>query len=784
MEPPTCVVDASTLVEHIQEIKRWTQQGRLCLVVPLSSKPIQSQTMFCFAKLTLAVDNVRKICDKEVKLREQQLYALQPQKSNGKPDRREQPLYDNNPRVTLEFLCRLRPENGDGLVFQRQGEEYSPWQRHQTPPPRQVQEERPATFAEAVRHKLNATNGTSGAPGATKGNNFPYRSMPQTYSSWLALGPAKAKLIARASATDTSPWKINKSAPRTSADLVPVALRPLLSYTLWRLYEERNTQGVGHPCMLLTNDVATYNVAQTLTICVGTISQIRQLIASQTKVEDLDSFGELEREFGRRGPFPKPDPNWRVLRAIAREAKAREAKAREAEALAAKALAANKDNVLDGSTGDPKDIADNQKGSAHEQNGDVDIPENQVVVHSINDGDVTIKDTESGLLEVERNLTNMEEPLIVSEDRKSFQEGLTKADSAVPLSKIVDTEKAGLNNIGHEKSADTLCFVEVSTTKIEKETTEKPANSSTPNFQPADRQSDEWQAKKEVIDTPIVASDLVTSEKPAPMTVINAVSRSTDDSPGSATPQQAETENQQCSSPSAASSGSILCSPRPSSETNSLSTTEGKEQEDSDEEVVVFNPRAKRWSSQSKSVKEIAQSKSPAQPSSSRTLAPGFESPPRERSSDRIPMTPSPSNHAQTSLLPPNLSPHNQKSGEQSPRGQVHHDQARSKQGPQRHSPRNMSPRNHSPRNQVQRKQGRPNQAPQNRAPPAIIDPDFFGRSPVVNLKPNGQNGQGRYSHHGGPRRGPRGQEEDVEYVLTSGATREATRGKGKLWVP
>jgi hypothetical protein len=53
-----------------------------------------------------------------------------------------------------------------------------------------------------------------------------------------------------------------------------------------------------------------------------------------------------------------------------------------------------------------------------------------------------------------------------------------------------------------------------------------------------------------------------------------------------------------------------------------------------------------------------------------------------------------------------------------------------------------------------------------------------------VNIHPNGQNGQGRYFQRGSPRRGPRVLEPEVEYVLTSGATREATRGKGKLWVP
>ena len=131
---------------------------------------IPSQTdILPFANLSPALDNVKQICDKETENRKQQLYALQSQKSNGKSARREQPIYDNNPRVTLEFLNRLQAESGNGLVFQNQGEEYSPWQKDQTPPLRQVQEERPTTFAEAVRHKLNVTNGTSGAQGATKG---------------------------------------------------------------------------------------------------------------------------------------------------------------------------------------------------------------------------------------------------------------------------------------------------------------------------------------------------------------------------------------------------------------------------------------------------------------------------------------------------------------------------------------------------------------------------------------------------------------------------------------
>lgn len=713
-----------------------------------------------------ALENIKPICDKETENRKQQLYALQHQKPNGKSARREQPTYDNNPRVTLEFLERLRAGSGNGLVFQNPGEEYSPWQRDQTPPPRKVQEERPTTFAEAVRHKLNATNGTSGTQGATKGTDLCFLKCFKPCSPRLVLGPVKAKLVARASAPDMSPWKMNKSAPRTLADSVPVALRPLLSYTLWRLYEERNSQGVGHPCMLLTNDVATYNVAQTLTIDVGSISQIRLLIASQTEVEDVESFGELEREFGRRAPLPKRDPNGPKL----------EDKVPEA----------NNGNMLNGGIGDHKGIADDEKGSTGELNGDVDKPESQVVVHPINNGDLPINLTEAGVPEITSHITKMEEPSIVTEDQNSVQEWLTKADPAVHLLTIEDTEKAGLEIAGLEKPVHTLHDVEAASTPSETETVEKLVNNSTSNYQQVVRQGIESQLKEEVVDTPIKPSDLTANGKPAPMNFANGISKSTYNSPerNSLSPQRVEAQNQQCSSPSAASSGSMPCSPRPSSETNSLSTAEAQEPEDSDEEVVVFNPRAKRWSSQSKPVRELPQPKSPAKPLISRTLEPGFESPPRERSSERVTVTPSPSGQAQTNLLPPNKSPRNQKSGEQSPRGQVSRDQAHREQGSQKHSPRNMSPRNHSPRNQVQRRQGRPNQTPPNRAPPAIIDPDFFGRSPVVKLNPGGHNGQGRYFPHGGPRRGPRGHEADVEYVVTSGTTREAARGKGKLWVP
>lgn len=94
----------------------------------------------------------------------------------------------------------------------------------------------------------------------------------------------------------------------------------------------------------------------------------------------------------------------------------------------------------------------------------------------------------------------------------------------------------------------------------------------------------------------------------------------------------------------------------------------------------------------------------------------------------------------------------------------------------QQKPPKQFSPRPPNHANNFQ-------QVPQVKA--TIIDPDAFGRSFATNTRgyiPNGQ--RGRNSPRGSPRRGPRMHEPEVDYVLKSGASREASRGQGRLWVP
>jgi len=96
---------------------------------------------------------------------------------------------------------------------------------------------------------------------------------------------------------DTSPWKIKRDAPKISAKDVPANLRSLMSCALWRLHEsiDRNDS---NELFLLCDESDIRTVAQKLNIAVRSTKELRVLVAAKAKRPELDSFGDLEREFG------------------------------------------------------------------------------------------------------------------------------------------------------------------------------------------------------------------------------------------------------------------------------------------------------------------------------------------------------------------------------------------------------------------------------------------------------------------------------------------------------
>ena len=98
---------------------------------------------------------------------------------------------------------------------------------------------------------------------------------------------------------------MKKDAPKLSAKDVPGALRPLMSCALWRLHEsiDRNDP---NQLFLLSEQTEIRSVAQKLNIAVRSCKEVGATIASKTSKIDLDTIGDLEKEFGVRQKAVNP----------------------------------------------------------------------------------------------------------------------------------------------------------------------------------------------------------------------------------------------------------------------------------------------------------------------------------------------------------------------------------------------------------------------------------------------------------------------------------------------
>jgi len=110
-------------------------------------------------------------------------------KSTGKPVKKEYPAFDINPLLTRGFLSRLKAwkeeeavseqreffqgkENHRAVSFQQFSEQYTPWKDVEIEEEKpQVAEDRPTTWAEALRRKQNLANGGGGNSLVPKGNH-------------------------------------------------------------------------------------------------------------------------------------------------------------------------------------------------------------------------------------------------------------------------------------------------------------------------------------------------------------------------------------------------------------------------------------------------------------------------------------------------------------------------------------------------------------------------------------------------------------------------------------
>ena len=117
---------------------------------------------------TIALEMVEQIYQSSIVPKEVQKEPPLKRSSYKAVARKEQPLFDINPRITREFLLRAQSEPDGHVTFQLPDEQFTQWKEEEELALKvdQPPEERPTSFAQALLRKLNISDGGDGTIGS------------------------------------------------------------------------------------------------------------------------------------------------------------------------------------------------------------------------------------------------------------------------------------------------------------------------------------------------------------------------------------------------------------------------------------------------------------------------------------------------------------------------------------------------------------------------------------------------------------------------------------------
>ncbi|KAI4271321.1 MAG: hypothetical protein LQ337_006098 [Flavoplaca oasis] len=800
MDQLICVIDATTLVENIQEIKRLVNQGQIRLVVP-----------HCTAT---ALE--RKYANLKEEVNKKPLRQVEPQRprTSAKQAKIEYPAFDINPLVAGEFLVRVRSNEQSSVEFQRDNEEYSPWKIMEAEEEnRSATENRPATFAQAVqKQNIERLLSSDGA-----GN-----------------GLVKPRLVARTTGSDGSPWKKSNKALSLPISEVPKDARPILSCLLWRLHEKGATRWDTDRTIFLCNNEEMTSLAKRLGISTRSISEVRDYCDKRRMVDMRETSGNLEEHFGIQE------------KARATESGVGVGKPREAAKSPARF--------------EPLEDNTQEKYVAHQEK--VEAPRSPTTHSSASRG--TAKSSGSEEKSVDAEKSEDQRASKVTDDSKLSEEKLEVALEAILSS-------------GEKRSVPGLL---VTNTDQKKPTATLAASHQAP-AQPAHSHSNTLDPEKEHSiaawvrslmsngdlsgrNSPFSGSSIIEPVAPEiepvqdfrPLTYRQAVTGKTDEAVKKQAPPPAPKR--------------MLSSPRVSPVRNPSSPkTETEDPADTDEDVVVFNPKAKRLSAQkAQKAQQPEQTQQSQNQQAQQTQHIQHIQQPQpvqqaqqtqQNLQSQTPKTSPRVNHTRNvSGGRPQSRGTNQRNARPGPPPVIIDPDSFGRDllsNPQPNVARTFSPygahgritnhhrgnyRAHNPRSHVHITPPRTNGAalvnglgnanvqqaaeqqtnpsepattviqPNNQTPPAasaaVVTPPTVSQpspmtngssrgpptsapsapsllvngSPNVNIRPD----RPRYSPRGSPRHTPATSEGEIPFVLRSGQPRDVTRGKGKLWIP
>ncbi|KAF7586911.1 hypothetical protein BBP40_008020 [Aspergillus hancockii] len=268
-----CAVDETALTTNISEIKKWTTNGSITLVVPL-------YTLERLHGLKRAGSQVAINAREAVRF----LDRVTSGKDNTPADRviLQGPMeqYENWEEAEKFFLPEFEeePEAANGLVA-----EDAPLEKRTSKGKDNKRNGAvPDDLSQMLLSKLNFKKDSDVASVNSAGTHSAPASPQSSRSSRTSPECANSHVVENGNGSRNTKAKQpnghKRSASGSTIPTVPLLLRPLLSALLWRLHNGPDASNAAKSCILITNDRLTQIWAQKFGISVKNIHQLRTSI--------------------------------------------------------------------------------------------------------------------------------------------------------------------------------------------------------------------------------------------------------------------------------------------------------------------------------------------------------------------------------------------------------------------------------------------------------------------------------------------------------------------------
>lgn len=274
-----CAVDQTALTTNISEIKKWTTNGAITLIVPLYTLERLHQLKRAGSQIAINAREAVRFLDKVTSGKDN--VAAERVILQGPMEQ-----YEDWSEAEKFFLPEFEEEpeaiNGipaDGEVSSEKRDEKERHKEKEGNIPKRTGA--PDDLSQMLLNKLNFKKDADATSITSTGTHSGPASRPSSRSSRTSPECANSHVVENGDSKEPKQKPANghrRSGSNAVIPTVPPALRPLLSALLWRLHSGPDATNAAKACILVTNDRDTQIWAQKFGIGVKNIHQLRTSI--------------------------------------------------------------------------------------------------------------------------------------------------------------------------------------------------------------------------------------------------------------------------------------------------------------------------------------------------------------------------------------------------------------------------------------------------------------------------------------------------------------------------